>query len=285
MRIFTKLSERELDCVLAGKATGGEFDDVAGFFREMRIGLDETPSPSVEARHLAGIFEEVLHLQSSAPDRQFPRLRGMQRLRNPFRRLAARATIAAIGLAALTAFGGAAYAGALPAPVQGEIAHLARHIGLSLPGINHHSPRPGADNSGTSHTGNTGQPGLGNSGQGTGIHGNRLGNDGQGNDAHGGGAQGNSTQTNRDQGNSTQTNGGRGNGTQGGKGNGDHGAQTNGNQGAQPTTIQSAQNEYGNQVTQNDQSTPNGGSTVAGTDQQGNGTGNSAANGNQSQGG
>lgn len=256
MRFGTKLSERELDGILAGKASGGELDDVATFFREMRIGLDEAPPPSVEARHLAGIFEEARHLQPSATERPIPAPRGTRRLRNQFRRLATRTTIAAVGLAALAAFGGAAYAGALPAPLQGKVADLARNIGLSLPGNHDHSKqRGGRSDGGVQHTGNTDQPAQGNPGQGTGTG---TQDNGPGNGSHGDETQGNSTQTN------------------GGQDNGDQGAQTNGNQGAQTTTVQGAQSKQGTQGAQNEHSTPSGGS---GADQQGNGAGNSAGNG------
>jgi hypothetical protein len=284
MQFATKVSERELDRILAGKATGGEFEDVATFFQELRISLDTSPSPSVEARHLAGIFEEALHLQPSPPDRQTQARRGTLRLRNPLRRLAAPATIAAVGLAALAAFGGAAYAGALPTPIQTEVAHLARHVGLSLPANNHHSSEHGAgSNRGTSHIGKTGQPDQGNFWQGTGTHANARSNDGQGTGTHGearsNDGQGNDTHGGGTQGNGSESNAGQGRGTQGGNSGGVEGAQTNGNQEAHPTTVQGAQNEQGTQGAQNNQSTPNGRSG-AGGGQQGNGAGNGAGNGN-----
>ena len=54
MRSLAKISERELDGILAGKANGGAFDDVAAFFREMRVGLDEALPARVQERHQIG---------------------------------------------------------------------------------------------------------------------------------------------------------------------------------------------------------------------------------------
>ena len=189
MRFYSKLTERELDRILAGKAaTSDDFADVAAFLRELRS-LEEPPSPSVEGRHLAAIFAEALRRPSFGPGHQIPVPRG-RRLANPFRRLAARAMVAAVGLTALAAFGGAAYAGVLPRPIQVEVAHILRHVGIHVPGNSHHSPAP------IPHTprvtppaGNPPQPGQGSSGQGAGTRGNTQGNDGHG------AVQGNTTQT------------------------------------------------------------------------------------------
>jgi hypothetical protein len=294
MRFSMKLSERELDGILAGRLTNGEFDDVALFFRELRNSFGEAPSHAVEAHHLAGIFEEALHLQPSV--HKLPTLRGTRRLRNPFRRLAARATIAAVGLAALAAFSGAAYAGVLPRPVQDTVAHVAHHLGLALPETTTHHPsqpregdnsgashtgpgQPGeGDNSGGSHTG-TGQPDQGSSGQDTGDHGNGQGASGQGNNAGGGGSQGANTNST---GNTGQGNA-QGDGARAGGSGGDQGAQRSVNQGAQPTTVDGAQNEQRTRGAENNQpsSTPNDGSGASGGQLgNGSGSGNDAGNGN-----
>ncbi len=263
MRFYSKLNERELDPILAGKATGGDFADVATFFRELRS-LEQPPSPSVEGRHLAAILEEASRRPSFAPDPQIP-VRRARRLSNPFRRLAARATIAAVGLAALAAFGGAAYAGVLPTPIQVEVAHIIRHVGIDLPGNSHHSQAPSPHITPvTSTTANPPQPGQGSFGQGAGTQGNSQGNEGQsadsqGNDGHSGGGQGNSTQT---------TDGRQGSSQSGNSGS--KNTATNGNQGAQPSTGQGQPNEQGTQSLPNDQATTNG-DARSGSDQQGNG--------------
>jgi hypothetical protein len=213
----------------------------------MRIGLEEAPPASVEAGHLSGIFEEARLRHPPAPARQIPAQHGRPRLRSPLRRLAARARIAAVGLAALAAFGGAAYAGALPGPVQGKVADIARSVGLSLPG-NDDRPKPRGGGA-IEHTG--GETGHTNADQPT-----------QGNDA-----RRDADRRNGDQANRNQTNGDQG----------------NSNQGARTTTVQGGQNKQGTQGTQgarNEQGTRSGGSGARGG-QQGNGAGNGAGNGNQ----
>ena len=250
MRFLTRVSEQEVDDILAGHAIGEESADVASFFREMRIGLDEAPTTSVESRHLGRIFEEARNVQSSAPQRKLAALR---RTRRPSRWLATRTTAAAVGLAALAAFGGAAYAGSLPAPVQGKVADLARNVGLSLPGNHERSKQHG----GHSHTsipspGNAGQPGQDN-----GARRNGHGNNTRGADTQGSGDQGTGDQGTA-KGDGTQINSGPDNSTQDGAGGGDQGATTSDNQGDQPSTVQSGQSQPGSKGAQNEQSTPSG---------------------------
>jgi len=148
MEFFSKLREQDFDGIFAGTATDVELVDIARFFREMRIELEEGLPEAVESEHLIAIFNEARQLPVTSidppPAAAFHR---SLRLRNPIRRLATRATIAAVAIAALGAFGGAAYAGVLPTPVQGRVATIARHIGLLLPNRHHHSKpqqvRPG----------------------------------------------------------------------------------------------------------------------------------------------
>ncbi len=263
MRFFSNLGEHEIDRMLAGEPTADDLDDVASFFRELRTSLDETPLPQVEARHLAGIFEEARHLQrSGAGRRQISAPRSTRQRHGLFRRPAARVTIAAVGLAALAAFGGAAYAGALPAPVQRPIADLARNVGLSLPGNDHHSPpRRGGNNGDTSHTSNTDQPAQDNPAKAPAPSTMARATKptaacpGQQHAANGGQAP------------KAVAVAGSGSGSR------EQDAQTNGSQGAQPMTVQAGQDER-TQGTQTEHSSPRGGGG------QGDGAGNGAANGN-----
>lgn len=141
MRSLAKLSERELDGILAGKSNGGELDDVASFIREMRLGLNEALPARVQESHLASIVAEARRVARSTPERSVQTPRSTPRLRNPFRRLAARATITTVSLTTLTAFGGAAYAGALPDRLQGPVAEIAHKVGISLPRTHNHPKR------------------------------------------------------------------------------------------------------------------------------------------------
>ena len=140
MRSLAKLSERELDAILAGKANGGEFDDVAAFFREMRVGLDEALPLRVQEGHLASMVAEARRLDRSTPERSLRAVASTPKTRNAFRRLAARASIATVSLTTLTAFGGAAYAGVLPDRLQRPVSEIARKVGISLPRT-HDDPR------------------------------------------------------------------------------------------------------------------------------------------------
>ena len=142
MQVFAKLSEREMDAILAGRATSDALADVAAFVRELRIDLEEAPPSWVESRHLAGIIAEAGRVRPAAATPQTTSVPRPRRLQNPFRRLAARATITAAGLAALATLGGVAYAGALPAVMQTKVAEIARHVGLSLPDKHRHTKKP-----------------------------------------------------------------------------------------------------------------------------------------------
>lgn len=283
MRIFSKLSERQLDAVLAGKATGGEYDDVATFFQELRRDVDRTLPAETESRHLAKIFEASRHDEPtavSAPLTVAPR--GARTLHNPFRRLAARATIAAVALAALAAFGGAAYAGALPAPVQTKVADIARHVGLSLP-AKHHDSKPHGGDAGadvgpaagtqSTRTPSTSTPSTNSQDAGT-----------QGTDTQGAGTKGNETdgtQTDGTQSNENQTStsndaqqqygGSRGTDSQGNRTTRRSHSGPSGDQGVQTTgTVQIAPSPGRTQGTQDGQSSSSG-DAGGGSSQQPNG--------------
>ncbi len=238
MRFFTKLSEREFDGILAGKAPGGELEDVAAFFRELRVSLEEAPSPSIEDGHLAAIIEEARDLHPFAPEPQITPSLG-PRLRRP--RLAARAPGAAVGRAAPAPCGGAAYAGALPAPVQSKVADIARNVGISLPGNDHRSKqRGGGQDTGETGQTNVGRPAHSNGGQSGDQSGGDQSGDRSGGDQSGGDQSG-----------------------------GDDGTSTNDNQSGQTTTVQGVENEQGTGGAQNEQGTPSGGSGAGDGNQNG----------------
>lgn len=175
MRFFARLSEREIDSVLAGKAPADDPDlqAVATFFRDVKVGLAETPAAPVEVAHLTRIFAAANESAVFLPEQRISA--GVPaRRRNPFSSLAARVTIAAVGLAAIAAFGGAAYAGVLPGPVQSKVSDIARNVGISLArSENDPSRGGGGDHGGGTHDRNHqsgrsdgGVDGQGNSDQG-----------------------------------------------------------------------------------------------------------------------
>ncbi len=297
MGFFSKISERELDGVLAGKASRGELEDVATFFRELRNEFEEPVPTEIESQHLAAIFNEVHHLQPSMSEPQAPALRGARTLPNPFRWLAARAPIAAVGLAAFAAFGGAAYAGVLPGPVQAKVADIAHHVGVSLPDKRHHSKPLGGSEHRIQHTSTLDQPaghGPVNGAQGSTPSSNQDGGDqgsSQSNDENGG-AQGSTHSNDQNDGaQRSETTTGSAEpsnaGSQGtdSPGSGTHqddltpqgetqGAQTKADQGQQTTTVRMiVPAQPGTNDTQDGQSQPSA-DTGSGSDQQGSGSGN-----------
>jgi hypothetical protein len=241
-RFFAKASDREVDAVLAGRQTGGELDDVATFFRELRENLVEVPSATLEATHLAAISEAT---------RLAPPPATQQRPRN--RRFAARTTIAAVGLAIMAAFGGAAYAGALPAGVQGKVADIAGNVGLSLPGRDHPKKHNNVEQPRTST-----QPTVSDPGQSGGDQ--------------GGGNEGDGAQTGSDQNGGVNQNGGDSQ-----NGGGDTGNQPGGDQGDGSAGDQGSSGGQGNQTTTTDPTTTTGTSRGqgAGDGDQGGSSGNS----------
>ncbi len=135
MGYFPRLGDRELDSVLAGNAPAGRDDlrELAAFFRDTRTLFAEAPEAATAAKHLAEIVSAA-RLVADDGERPIADRPARQRSRNPFSSLGTRVAAAAAGLALLAAFGGAAYAGVLPGPVQGTVADLAGTVGISLPG-------------------------------------------------------------------------------------------------------------------------------------------------------
>ena len=139
---IARLSDRELDLLLEGKAPAddGSVDDVTAFVEEAAVFLQETPDEATAARHLAAIAA-VAHEELSEPsvspsraDRKAPsfRIRSKPVFRNPLSGLAGK--MALVAVVVLAVFGGTAYAGGLPHPLQGAVADVADSLGLSLPG-------------------------------------------------------------------------------------------------------------------------------------------------------
>jgi hypothetical protein len=150
---LSRLSDQELDRLLAGKEPpeGGDFEELAAFVCDAAAVLPETPDEATAARHLAAIVAAAqlqLEHESSAPrpsvnpsglNRKALYFRGRRKLmsNNPFSSLAGK--IALVAVIVLAAFGGTAYAGVLPDPVQGAVADVADTVGVSLPGAENDS--------------------------------------------------------------------------------------------------------------------------------------------------
>jgi hypothetical protein len=135
---FSRLNDRELDRLLAGQGPveDGDFVELATFFRELNVVFQEAPDGPTEIQHLTAIMDAVLLLPgadappvASTVERLFLRSRGAWSGRTSRAARVAFAVVLALG-----AFCGVAYAGALPGPVQGAVADVARNVGVSLPG-------------------------------------------------------------------------------------------------------------------------------------------------------
>ena len=282
MRFFTRLSEREIDSVLAGKdpSGDGELQAVAAFFRDARAVLEETSTPAAETAHLTAIFaaaREPAAVSVPALSRPAAARRGKR-----FSPLAARVSIAAAVVAALAALGGAAAAGLLPAPVQRTVSDIARHVGISLPHSSHHAEHGGSGNQGGAPKGGN-QPGQSQT----------NGDETNGDQTNGGptnGDQTNGDQTNGDQGNRDQSSGNSGSGDSGSGdsgsgdsgsgGSGDGGTQGNSQDNARTTTDQSTHGDSGGQGSSDSGSVPP--ATPSGGDSGTNGdSGNGAGTGDQ----
>jgi hypothetical protein len=150
---FFRMSDRDLDRLLAGKAPEGdeELAELAAFLREVKAAHLKFPPESTEARQLAAIMEAAQLLSdkgepvarpaskapgpefSGNPDLQASRLPSWRRNLMPTGLLSnvwSKAAVAAV--AALLVCCGLAAAGALPDPLQTAAANAAGEVGVSL---------------------------------------------------------------------------------------------------------------------------------------------------------
>jgi hypothetical protein len=135
---FSRLNDRELDRLLGGQgpAEDGDLDDLAAFVRELNVAFQEGPDGPTETRHLTAIMDSVRLQPTADTPPPMPRRTVWS---------GGTARVAFAGVLALGAFCGVAYAGALPGPVQGAVADVARNVGVSLPGA-HNNKDDGAQN-------------------------------------------------------------------------------------------------------------------------------------------
>ena len=118
MRYTFTLTEPELTGVLTGESSLDRSDlrDLASFCAEVRTLVPAMPDAMTEQRHLSAISDEVARSRARRTTTCWP----------------TRMTAASVVF--VVSFGGAAFAGALPPPVQHAVANAAGKIGLSLPG-------------------------------------------------------------------------------------------------------------------------------------------------------
>jgi hypothetical protein len=165
MSSLSKLSDRDADAIVGGNAPRGEDElkELALFFREARNVLAEPPTAATAATHLAAIVETARVAGSQSAGRRAsvpPKRRKLRPVALPVRLAAA-----AAGLALVAAFGGAAYAGGLPDPVQGRVAELVGNVGISLPGNHNDVDQRDVGNIDQGNQGETDQTNQGSTGK------------------------------------------------------------------------------------------------------------------------
>jgi len=247
-----KLSERELDLLLSGKGPSdyASLDELAAFFSEAADVLQEAPSEATSVRHLSAIaaaadaeFSQP-SVGPSRANREAPSSRPRSKLvfRNPFSSVARKLALASVLV--LAAFGGTAYAGALPNPVQGAVSDAAETLGVSLPdgdsdeGVANNVDEGAVNDVVGGTVGDTsGDEGIADDGAANDVNDDDQGEDDQGDQANaGGGDQGDDDQGTNDQGDDDQgtvDQSDQGDDDQGTADQGDQGAADQGDQGDQ----------------------------------------------------
>ena len=135
------ISDDEIDRLLAGhKPEDGRLDGVAQLLQGVGRAYPEESTAALEATHVAAMLETAKFLAEngeSAEKSLDPALAFQARSGHifAFKNLAAHkwASAAVLSGAGLLAFGGAAYAGVLPAPVQEATSDLVQQVGISIP--------------------------------------------------------------------------------------------------------------------------------------------------------
>jgi hypothetical protein len=250
---FLRVHDRELDRVLDGQPPvgGDDLDVLAEFVSDVRRTFEVAPDAVTETRHLSAIVEAAAALPAGETSVVTPRQRSRRSRARSWTVKLVVAVILALGL-----FCGVAFAGVLPGPVQGAVAHVVRNVGLSVPGANdkddgaqneRQQDRPATTPHGsqTATTGNDGTAGSQadqtGANEGHGRHENQS-DDRQGSQQSGnngtqhGNEQGTTGNSGPDQSNSSGqgTHGnvgpgeGEGRGNQGGQGSGSHGSGSQG---------------------------------------------------------
>lgn len=137
------MSDAEIDRLFAGRQSeDGELEGVARFLHEVECAYPEQATATHEEAHVAAMLETAkLVAENNATAAVLDQTSAFTWRRGrafAFKNLAAHkwATAAVLSAICLLAFGGAAYAGVLPAPIQEATSALVRQAGISIPKAN-----------------------------------------------------------------------------------------------------------------------------------------------------
>jgi hypothetical protein len=141
MGMDPEATDEALDRIITGAGADDEWQDVTRFAQELQEAVPSSGLPS-EDLHVAAMVETA-HLLAEKGDPAVrpvsnaagpaPQASGLPKQRRKPMKWKFAKVLAPIA-AVLTVFGGMAYAGALPRPVQHAVSHTAGTVGLNLPG-------------------------------------------------------------------------------------------------------------------------------------------------------
>ena len=134
MRRFSNTDYARIERLFDGLVSADDDADlgqVAQFLRDLDRAYPEEQTGALEASHLPAMIEAA-RLSAGHSQSDISPAAGFRR--PAFKNVSAHGrAIAAFALAALLAFGGAAYAGVLPAPLQHAVATAVQAVGIDLP--------------------------------------------------------------------------------------------------------------------------------------------------------
>jgi hypothetical protein len=136
MRRFQDMDDARIERLFDGRVPIDDADlgQVARFLGDVSDALPEEQTAALETEHLTAITEAVRLLPADAPAGSSRDSWLRPANRPAFRTAFARGwAIASVALAGILAFGGAAYAGVLPSPIQHAVATAVQAAGLHIP--------------------------------------------------------------------------------------------------------------------------------------------------------
>lgn len=148
MRKFWNISEQDIERIIGGQAPDGDeaLEDIAMFFKDLDETYPEVSTESHESAHIHAMIQTAQLLadngkpvvrpasKAHGPESQVSGLPNLRRnIMVKVMLASTRVKAAAAGVALVLVFGGTAFAGVLPAPIQDAVADAVKPIGIDLP--------------------------------------------------------------------------------------------------------------------------------------------------------